>query len=50
MEGARRLATDRSASYVVWMVWRQNPAALTFYRHLGAEPYDENLQMIWRLD
>jgi GNAT superfamily N-acetyltransferase len=50
MEEARRLAADRGASYVVWMVWRQNSVALEFYRHLGAEPYDENLQMIWRLD
>jgi GNAT superfamily N-acetyltransferase len=50
MEEARRLATERGASYVAWMVWRQNPAALAFYRRLGAEPFDENLQMIWRLD
>jgi GNAT superfamily N-acetyltransferase len=50
MEEARRIAMGRGASYVVWMVWHQNPAALEFYRRLGAEPFDENMQMIWRLD
>jgi GNAT superfamily N-acetyltransferase len=49
MEEARRIATGRGAPYIVWMVWRQNPAASAFYRHLGAEPFDESMQMIWRV-
>jgi GNAT superfamily N-acetyltransferase len=49
MEEARRLATERGASYIAWMVWRQNPGAVAFYRRLGAETYDDNFQMIWRL-
>jgi GNAT superfamily N-acetyltransferase len=50
MEEARRLAAERGASYVAWMVWRKNPGALAFYRRLGAEIYDENVQMVWRLE
>ncbi len=49
MEEARRLATERGAGYVAWMVWRQNPGATAFYRRLGAETYDDNFQMTWRL-
>jgi GNAT superfamily N-acetyltransferase len=49
MEEARRIATERGAEYVAWMVWRQNPAALAFYERLGAEKYDDNMQMIWRI-
>jgi GNAT superfamily N-acetyltransferase len=49
MEEARRLATERGASHVAWMVWRHNPGAIAFYRRLGAEAYDENFQMIWRI-
>ncbi|MGH6879679.1 GNAT family N-acetyltransferase [Hypericibacter sp.] len=49
MDEARRLATERGASHVAWMVWRQNPEATAFYRRLGAETYDDNFQMTWRL-
>jgi GNAT superfamily N-acetyltransferase len=49
MEEARRIATARGAEYVAWMVWRRNPAALAFYERLGAERYDDNMQMIWRI-
>jgi GNAT superfamily N-acetyltransferase len=49
MEEARRIATARGAEHVAWMVWRQNPAALAFYERLGAEIYDENMQMIWKI-
>ena len=49
MEEARRIAAGRGADHVAWMVWRKNPAALAFYERLGAERYDDNMQMVWKI-
>ena len=30
-----------------WTVWDKNPAAMAFYRHLGARPFSEEILMRW---
>ena len=49
MEHAREIARQRGARNVFWTVWRKNPAAQEFYRRLGAEPFDEEIMMRWKL-
>lgn len=49
MAEAQRLASARGAAYIAWMVWRKNAPAIGFYEHLGAEPYDVNVQMFWKV-
>ena len=49
MQRAREIADDRDAKHVFWTVWRENAAAQTFYRGLGAEVFDEEVFMRWRV-
>jgi GNAT superfamily N-acetyltransferase len=49
MAEAQRLAAARGATHIAWMVWRKNAPAIGFYEGLGAEPYDGNMQMVWKL-
>lgn len=49
MAEAQRLAASRGATHMTWMVWRKNAPAIGFYEHLGAEPYDANFQMFWKV-
>lgn len=46
MAAAERLAAVRDATHITWMVWRKNTPAIDFYKHLGAEIYDVNMQMV----
>jgi hypothetical protein len=34
---------------VFWTVWRKNPAGQEFYRRLGAEPFEEEIFMRWKV-
>lgn len=49
MTEAQRLAAARGATHIAWMVWRKNAPAIGFYDRLGAEPYDGNMQMVWKV-
>jgi GNAT superfamily N-acetyltransferase len=49
MAEAQRLAAARGATHMTWMVWRKNAPAIGFYDHLGAESYDGNFQMVWKV-
>jgi GNAT superfamily N-acetyltransferase len=49
MDAAQDLAAARKATHIAWMVWRKNAPAIGFYEHLGAEIYDTNMQMVWKL-
>lgn len=46
MDEARAIAGKRGATHVTWMVWRANAPALAFYCALGAEVFDDNVQMV----
>jgi GNAT superfamily N-acetyltransferase len=50
MEAAGEIVKRRGGSTLFWTVWRKNPKALAFYRHLGARPWDEEILMRWSLD
>lgn len=45
MDAVKSMARQQKATRVVWEVWRKNPAAIDFYRGIGAEAYDDNLRM-----
>jgi GNAT superfamily N-acetyltransferase len=49
MEHARKIARQRGARNVFWTVWRKNSDGQEFYRHIGAEPCDEEILMRWRI-
>jgi GNAT superfamily N-acetyltransferase len=47
MERVRTIARDHGAAHAFWTVWRKNRAARDFYRRIGAEPFDDEVLMIW---
>jgi GNAT superfamily N-acetyltransferase len=49
MERVFDIAKQRGAGNVFWTVWRENPAGQAFYGRLGAEPFDEEILMRWKL-
>ncbi len=49
MEHARQIARQRGARNLFWTVWRENPVGQAFYRKLGAEAFDEEIMMRWRI-
>ena len=49
MEHAREIARQRGARNLFWTVWDKNPDGQEFYRRLGAEPFDEEIMMRWKL-
>jgi GNAT superfamily N-acetyltransferase len=49
MEHARKIARERGARNVFWTVWRKNPLGQEFYRRIGAEPFEEEILMRWKL-
>jgi GNAT superfamily N-acetyltransferase len=49
MEAVARIVERQGGSTLFWTVWRKNPKALAFYRHLGARPWDEEILMRWAL-
>lgn len=50
MEAAAEIVERQGGRTLFWTVWRKNPKALAFYRHLGARPWDEEILMRWSLD
>lgn len=49
MEKVAAIVRRRGGRTLFWTVWRKNPKALAFYRHLGARPWDEEILMRWSL-
>lgn len=49
MAEAGRLGAARGATHMAWMVWRLNQPAQDFYHSLGAEIFDDNMQMFLKL-
>ncbi len=49
MEHAREVARQRGARNLFWTVWSKNPVGQAFYRRLGAEPFDDEIMMRWRI-
>jgi GNAT superfamily N-acetyltransferase len=49
MARVREIARQRGARNVFWTVWRKNPAGQEFYRRLGAERFDEEIFMRWKV-
>lgn len=44
---ARKAAQAAAADRVVWFVWKKNPLAISFYKALGGEIFDDNHLMAW---
>ena len=49
MERAASITRERGGKTLFWTVWNKKPKALAFYRHLGAQPWDEEILMRWEL-
>ncbi len=49
MEHAASITRERGGTTLFWTVWNKNPKALEFYRHLGAQPWDEEILMRWEI-
>jgi GNAT superfamily N-acetyltransferase len=49
MERARAIGDEHGAQHLFWTVWRENAGAQDFYRQLGAEVFDEEVFMRWRV-
>lgn len=49
MAQAAEIAKARGATHVTWEVWRLNPRAITFYKSIGAEIYDDNVRMAMKV-
>jgi GNAT superfamily N-acetyltransferase len=47
MAEAGQRIRDLGGTTLLWHVWRKNPAALDFYRQLGAAPVEDELLMKW---
>ena len=49
MTRIREIARQRGARNMFWTVWRQNPAGQEFYLRLGAEPFEDEIFMRWKV-
>jgi GNAT superfamily N-acetyltransferase len=49
MEHAASITREHGGKTLFWTVWNKNPKALEFYRHLGAQPWDEEILMRWEI-
>jgi hypothetical protein len=49
MEHARDIARRRGARNLFWTVWSKNPVGQAFYRRLGAEPFEDEIMMRWKV-
>ena len=47
MAEATRILRQRGGNMIQWTVWNRNPAALSFYRRLGATPAHDETLMMW---
>lgn len=45
MDAAKDIARQNRATRIAWEVWDKNPRAITFYRSIGGEVYQDNLRM-----
>jgi GNAT superfamily N-acetyltransferase len=49
MERAAAITREHGGTTLFWTVWNKNPKALEFYRHLGAQRWDEEILMRWEI-
>lgn len=49
MDRVRDIGQERGARNLFWTVWRENPVGQAFYRRIGAEPFDEEILMRWKI-
>ncbi len=50
MDHIREMARQRGAGQVIWNVWDKNASAIAFYKRIGAQHLEQELQMIWPVD
>lgn len=50
MEEIRTHAKTIGATRLFWTVWQKNKAAQDFYAKLGAEPFQEEILMTWKVE
>ena len=50
MEQVRTHAKTIGATRLFWTVWQKNRAAQDFYAKLGAEPFEEEILMTWKVE